>query len=339
MKKILLLSTGGTISSAPTEDGLTPAFTGQEMIKIIPELSGLCEITCKEIMNLDSSNMQPEDWLVMAEAVYSELFSYDGFVITHGTDTMAYSAAALSFMLENLPKPVILTGSQLPIEDPQTDGKRNILDAFAAALCEELAGVFIVFDGILIPGICAEKIHSRNFHAFESVNRPAAGRIIQGAVHLASSYRAPVRSGQPSLRAYASDRVLSVRLTPGFRPELLEAAVSLGYRAVVLEAYGLGGIPNAGRDLLPALRLLAEKRIPVVVTTQCVYGGCDLHIYQVGVRASKTGVISAENMTTEAAVVKLMWILGQTSDYDEICSLFCKELVGEFNRIRELDGK
>ena len=142
MKKILMISTGGTIASTPSDDGLTPTVSGGEMVKLIPELEGLCEITVCDLLNLDSSNMQPEYWVAMASACYTALSTgFDGIVITHGTDTMAYSAAALSFMLMNLNKPVVLTGSQIPIEEPKTDGKRNILDAFRVAADGRLAGV------------------------------------------------------------------------------------------------------------------------------------------------------------------------------------------------------
>ena len=129
MKKILMLSTGGTIASTESGTGLVPTVSGEYMVQLIPELDGLCEICYSELMNLDSTNVQPEEWVVLANAVFTALSDYDGVVVTHGTDTMAYSAAALSFMVQNLNKPVILTGSQLPIGDPDTDGKRNILNA------------------------------------------------------------------------------------------------------------------------------------------------------------------------------------------------------------------
>ena len=147
MKHILMLSTGGTIASEPTDHGLSPELSGNDLLALIPELEGLCRISCKEILNIDSSNMQPEHWIRMAHAVSEAQDAYDGIVITHGTDTMAYSASALSFMLQNLQKPIILTGSQLSITEEGTDGKRNILDAFRTAV-SGIPGVFIVFCGI-----------------------------------------------------------------------------------------------------------------------------------------------------------------------------------------------
>lgn len=332
MKKILLISTGGTIASTPTENGLTPTVSGADMVQLIPELEGLCEIRYTELLNLDSSNMQPEEWAAMASAVFTALSIYDGVVITHGTDTMAYSAAALSFMLQNLNKPVILTGSQLPIEDEHTDGKRNILDAFRAAVDGRLTGVYIVFDGSIIPGTSAKKTCSRNFHAFESINRKLAGEIRDGAVVLYEEPKAPAALKPLTLNANYDANVLLVRLTPGTRPELIEAAGTLGYRAVIIEAFGLGGIPNVRRNLLPSVHKLISQKVPVVVTTQCVHDGCDLSVYDVGVDAAKAGVLSAGNMTTEAITAKLMWILGQTDDFEQIISWFSRDFIGEFNR-------
>ena len=185
LKKILMISTGGTIASTPSDDGLTPTVSGGEMVKLIPELEGLCEITVCDLLNLDSSNMQPEYWVAMASACYTALSTgFDGIVITHGTDTMAYSAAALSFMLMNLNKPVVLTGSQIPIEEPKTDGKRNILDAFRVAADGRLAGVYVVFAGRIVPGYCVRKVYSRDFKTMEAINRRLAGKIVKGEVVL-----------------------------------------------------------------------------------------------------------------------------------------------------------
>ncbi|MDI9242712.1 asparaginase [Fusibacillus kribbianus] len=331
MKKILLISTGGTIASTPTINGLTPTVSGSDMVQLIPELEGLCEIHYTELLNLDSSNMQPEEWASMASAAFTALSIFDGVVITHGTDTMAYSAAALSFMLQHLHKPVVLTGSQLPIEDPGTDGKKNILDAFRVAVDGRLCGVYIVFDGLIIPGYCARKTCSRNFHAFESINRKPAGEIVNDEVVLTSEPEPPARESL-TLNANYDPSVLLIKLVPGTKPELIEAAADLGYRAVVIEAFGLGGIPNVRRTLLPAIHSLISQKIPVVVTTQCIHDGCDLNVYDVGVDASKAGVLSAGTMTTEAIVAKLMWILGQTDDFQRIISMFYQDYIGEINK-------
>jgi L-asparaginase len=330
MKKILMISTGGTIASEPTESGLAPAVTGEQMIDMIPELDGLCEIYCSELLNLDSTNMQPEDWATLASGVFTALSLFDGIVITHGTDTMPYTSAALSFMLHNLHKPVVITGAQLPIEDPQTDGKRNILDAFRVAADGRLKGVYIVFDGHIIRGVNGRKTCSRNFHAMESLNRDYEGRIVDGEVVLTHE-PAPEPILPTKLYPDLCPDVLLIKLTPAAKPELITAAADLGYKAVVIEAFGLGGIPNVRRNLLPAITSLVEKKIPVVVTTQCTFDGADLSVYDVGVLAARLGVLSGKNMITEAIVTKLMCILGLTDDYNTILELFQKDIMGEFN--------
>lgn len=333
MKKILFLSTGGTIASTTSENGLIPTVNGKDIINLIPELKNICQIDHRTLFSLDSSNIQPEDWVLMSRAVY-EAFSdsrYDGIVITHGTDTMAYSASALSFMVQNLKKPVIFTGSQLPIEAPGTDGKRNILDAFLAACDERLAGVYIVFDRLLIHGCHAKKLCSRDFHAFESINVPPVGHITDQGVLLDEKAKAPDDSPM-ILNAVFDDSVFLLKLFPGTKPQILETIPGLGYKAVVIEAFGLGGIPNIRRNLLPAIHALIDKKIPVVVTTQCVNNGCDLTVYDVGALASKAGALDADSMTTESIIAKLMWILGQTDNFDQINLLFNRNFIGEFTK-------
>ena len=314
MKKILMISTGGTIASTPSDDGLTPTVSGGEMVKLIPELEGLCEITVCDLLNLDSSNMQPEYWVAMASACYTALSTgFDGVVITHGTDTMAYSAAALSFMLMNLNKPVVLTGSQIPIE-----------------VVRRLAGVYVVFAGRIVPGYCVRKVYSRDFKTMEAINRRLAGKIVKGEVVLDGNPPA-LHTAPMALHTDLDPNVLLVKLLPGTRPELLETAGNLGYKAVVIEAFGLGGIPNVKRNLLPAIEKLIEQGIPVVVTTQCVYEGCDMSVYDVGVEAARAGALSGGTMTPEAIAVKLMWILGHTDDPVRIRELFYKNYVGEIS--------
>lgn len=331
MKKILMISTGGTIASTPSDNGLTPTVKGEDMIRLIPELDGLCEVHISELLNLDSSNMQPEDWVAMASAAFTALSTgFDGVVITHGTDTMAYSAAALSFMLMNLSKPVVLTGAQIPIEEPGTDGKRNILDAFRVAADGRLAGVYVAFAGRVIPGYCVKKVYSRDFETMEAINHKLAGRIVDGKLVLEGAPSAPPAAPM-ALHPAFDPNVLLVKLIPGIKPDLLEVAPDLGYKAVVIEAFGLGGIPNVKRNLLPAINGLIEMDIPVVVTTQCVYEGCDMSVYDVGVEALRAGALAGGNMTPEAIAVKLMWILGHTTDVARIKELFYKNYVGEFS--------
>lgn len=319
MKKILLLSTGGTIASERGEDGLVPAVDGAFMVRLIPGLAGMCEITCSEIFSIDSSNMQPRHWSVIAEAIAESYDKYDGFVVTHGTDTMAYTSSALSFMLKNLNKPVVLTGAQLPIEAPGTDGKRNLFNSFKVA-CSGHSGVHIVFGDYVINGSCAKKIHTREFNAFRSINKPAEAGITENEILWTTS---PVSvkerfEAMPEL----DEKVILVKLTPGISPAIIDYAVKSGCRGIVIEGFGMGGIPNEENNFLPAIEKAVKSGIIVVAATQCVYGGVDLGEYEVGITAARDGVVPAGEMTTEAALTKLMWALGNAENAESAKKLF-----------------
>ncbi len=332
MKKILMLTTGGTIASVPGEEGLVPAFTGKDLIALLPQLKEMGHIETKAITNLDSSNMQPEEWIHMAREIYQGLQKYDGFVITHGTDTMAYSSAALSYMLPNLGAPVVFTGSQLPLDAPDTDAKKNMLHAFIIAT-NKFPGVFVVFDGKVIRGTRAVKTSSTGISAFESINAPYVGslegnRIIKGA---APPY--PREAYQPSTSTGLKDNldtnVFLLKLFPGMRPDLLSKLPSLGYSGLVVESFGAGGLPFHRRDLLHEIKILLDRNISVAVTTQCWRDGTAFSIYEVGQKTSQAGVIPGGNMTTEALVTKLMWTLGQTRNLEEVKKIMQTNLCGE----------
>ena len=194
MKHILLLTTGGTIASRPTDEGLAPGMDGEDLARRIPFLTDSYTVTVRDILHLDSSNIQPEEWQLIARAVYAERAGYDGIVVTHGTDTMAYTASMLSFMLRGIPIPVVLTGSQLPIEHPLTDALENLRIAFAMA-CSGAAGVFVAFDRKVILGCRAVKTRTKDFDAFESVNWPLVGNVDAGGLHIAPAALPPAPAG------------------------------------------------------------------------------------------------------------------------------------------------
>ncbi len=304
-KHICVLATGGTIASRPTPNGLMPALSGEDILAMVPDLRARCDIDCVQLLQLDSTNLQPEHWIRMAHAVAERRTQYDAFVITHGTDTMAYSAAALHYMLENIDRPVVLTGSQLPAGVPGTDAEQNLLTAFHAALGGR-AGVYIAFGGRVMFGNDARKLCTMQLTAFGNINRPLAGRFAGGRLTWMAEPFAP--TGAFCLRDQLDTRVGVLKIVPGLPPKMLEAFVDAGFRAVILEGYGLGGIPDqeSPMNFLPAFQYAKDHGCRLVCTTQCTYDGVDMDSYEMGVRAQQLGVEPGGTLTTEALLCKLM---------------------------------
>ncbi len=327
MKKILLLTTGGTIASRPGLGGLAPEESPPELMHTVMDLRRHYEIDCRSILSLDSSNIQAEEWQLIARNVYDALPAYDGIVITHGTDTMAYTASMLAFMLQNLEKPVVLTGSQLPISSPLSDAPTNMATAFAAVQ-EGVAGVSVAFDHKILNGCRAVKVRTMGFDAFESVNSPNHGEVLANGLQLYRDRRPPYT--QPcTLKSEICNDVFLLKLIPGTNPAIFDMLLKMNYRGVVLEAFGAGGLHFIRRDLSEKLRKLVACGAAVVVCSQCLYDSSDFSIYEVGRKILETGVIQAGDMTTEAVVTKLMWALGQTRNLDEIRRIFATNYAGE----------
>ena len=329
-KKLALLATGGTIACSPSLNGLVPTLTATNLLeRLSPDLP--CEVNPRDIFMLDSSNIQPEEWRALAAAVDEALHGSDGVVITHGTDTMAYTASALSFMLAGIPKPVIITGSQLPLSHPLTDGRSNLLRAMTAAL-EGVGGVYVSFHDKLILGTRCVKTHTTSMDAFSSINTPQAGYFDAEGVHL--DYRQPyyplVDGEGYRLRATLDPRVFLLKLIPGTSPSVLRFVKQAGYRGLVIEAFGLGGLHYIRRNLVRALESLSGSGIYVLVVSQCLNEKADLSVYEVGREMMLEYVYSGFDMTTETAVCKLMWALAQ----DNTGALLKKNLVGEFTEGR-----
>lgn len=326
-KKLLLLATGGTIVSAQTPDGLAPSLDITNLFSCLPGLADAYDITAKSILNLDSSNIQPEEWVIIARNIYEAYPDYDGIVVTHGTDTMAYTASILTFMLPNIPIPVVLTGSQLPLSHPLTDAADNLRYAFAMS-ASTLPGIFIAFNRRIILGCRAVKVRTTGFDAFESVNCEDVGLINSEGLTINHKVLPPL-SGKCRLLSNLCSEVFLIKLTPGLNPRIFDMLLDMNYKGIVIEAFGAGGIHFVHRDLISKLQNLTENGIPVVVSSQCLYERSDLSIYQTGKLALRQGVIPAYDMTTEAAVTKLIWALGQTDSLDEIRRIFATSYAGE----------
>ena len=324
-KQILLLTTGGTIASLPGADGLEPRRS-QVMEREISQLRTYYDIFVRDVMCLDSSNIRPQEWQSIARHIFEARGDFDGIVVSHGTDTMAYTASAVTFMLPNISLPVVFTGSQLPLADVLSDGPDNLRTAFAMAASGQ-PGIFLAFDRKIMLGCRAVKVRASGFSAFESVNARYAGLVSNRGLVLDARVL-PKADGVPALMDAISPNVFLLKLTPGLAPDIFDALVHMGYKGIVIEAFGLGGV-NVLHEGVQGIRRAVEQGISVVVTTQCLYDSSDLRVYQVGNKLLDMGVIQGRDMTSEAAMTKLMWALGQGMDSTQIAELFKKSLAGE----------
>lgn len=324
-KNILLLTTGGTIASKPGGQGLEPQRS-DVMERELEQLRTYYRITVRDLICLDSSNITPEEWQLIARHIYEDRAGFDGVVVSHGTDTMAYTASAVTFMLPNIDIPVVFTGSQLPLADMLSDGPENLRTAFAMAASGH-PGVFLAFDRKVMLGCRAVKIRASGFSAFESVNARYAAQVTNRGLAVDASVL-PVPGGPPRLADALSQNVFLLKLTPGLNPAVFDVLAAMGYKGIVIEAFGLGGV-NVLHKGLRGIRRAVEDGISVVVTTQCLYDSSDLRVYQVGNQLLDLGVIQGRDMTTEAAMTKLMWALGQNMNPEQVKDLFEKSLAGE----------
>jgi len=318
MKKILLIGTGGTIASVPTENGLAPGLSSETLLKLVPEIGSLCEVDCIQPISMDSTNIRPGHWIKLAEVIRESYDRYDGFVITHGTDTMAYTAAALSYMIQNSVKPIVCTGAQLPAGERNTDAVRNLVDSFIY-VCDDLShGVQIVFSGSVICGTRARKNYSKRFDAFGSINFPELARIQGGRIlrFIVDDYKDEVK-----FAAGINPNVGILKLVPGMRRDVMGFLLEC-YDGLIIESFGVGGIPEYS-DFYGDIDAAVKSGKLVVLTTQVPNEGSDISIYEVGNRLKKSGdVLEAYDMTVEAAFTKLMWVLGCGCSVEEKKRLF-----------------
>ena len=320
MKKILLIATGGTIASEQTGNGLAPRLHPQDLLRHVPEAKNICELDTIQPFHLDSTNISPAHWLTLTGVIEENYEKYDGFVISHGTDTLAYTAAALSYLIQNTKKPIVLTGAQKPISDDSTDAKTNLLDSLRFA-CSGDCGVCVVFGGKVIAGTRARKTKTKSYDAFSSINFPEIAAIHDARV---VRYIPFVDNGkEPVFYHRLNSRVFLLKLIPGIAQEAFISAADF-CDGLVIESYGVGGIPDVYLDELDAL---IKQGKTVIMATQVIQEGSDIKVYEVGERLKKNyRLLETYDMTLESAVTKLMWALGRTDDHEEIRRLFCTSI-------------
>lgn len=306
--RLLLIHTGGTLMMGG-ESGkpLHPDVYTRDLLAELPVLRNIGEIETQILFNLDSCDMQPHHWVELARLVHTALPDYDGIVVIHGTDTMAYTASALAFLLPGLDRSVVLTGSQRPLEDIRTDARSNLVDACQVATLG-VPEVGIVFRSQLFRGCRARKLDAWSLSAFGSPSCAPLAELGLG-LHVAPHVlpKRPLAPFDPRIE----DRVLAVRTFPGLDPRLLHGALGAGVRGMVIEAFGTGNIPHQEKSLVPVIEAAKSMDVPVVIVSQCARGDVDLSRYEAGVEAAAIGAIGAGDMTPEAALCKLMIALGR----------------------------
>ena len=333
MKRILILATGATIASKESGEGLSPAITSEEILSYVPAVGQLCRVEAVQLMNLDSTNVAPAHWLAIAAAIRENYEDYSGFVITHGTDTMAYTAAALSYLIQASPKPIVITGSQKSIALNDTDARRNLYDSFLYAADRDSHDVSLVFDGKVILGTRARKERSKSFNAFSCVDYPERAVIRDGRLIRYLAPRPYAYGAEPTFYDKLEEKVLLLTLIPGMGAEALQLLKD-SYQAVILQSFGVGGLPGGGSGpLAQAIEDWLAEGKTIVVMTQVPYEGSDMSVYQVGQQVKERfSLIEAYNMTLEGATAKLMWALGQTRDPEKVRELFYRPV--QFDVIR-----
>ena len=326
-KRVLIINTGGTLSSIAKEHGLAPGLTTDAMLRELPVVAGEAELTTTEFDSLDSANVFPEDWARLASVIAEQRNCYDGIVVIHGTDTLAYTSSMLSYMLLNIQIPVVITGSQLSISDPIADAMENLRCAIFMAQTG-CPGIFVAFNRKVMLGCRASKVRSLSFDAFDSINYGNIAEISSIGMKVNNDL-IPERKGVFYLQNKYCTDVALIKMYPGIHRSVLQMYAGSGCKAIYIEAFGLGGMPCLKHDFIEEIRLLVKDGITVLIGTQCEYEGSNLSVYETGKRALDAGALQAHDMTSEAAITKLMWVLGQTQDPAVIKEYFQVNLCGE----------
>ena len=333
--KIGLITTGGTISSIydPSTHALRPGLSVEELLDRLPKGMGNIEVIKRELYQLDSANAQPHHWQELASAIKDlseEMPDLQGIIVSHGTDTMTYSAAAVSFMVQDFGKPIVFTGAQIPASVPWSDGPRNLLDAMRVAAFGDLGETCIVFNSEIHRATRAKKVRVNSYDAFDSMDPSPIG-ILAHDIILYENRKKRNHSLEPRFDTRLDDLVFLLKVFPGLPPQTLPKIVDMGYHGIIIEGFGSGNVPTDENALTGGILQAIDQGCFVVVSSQCAFGQADLSIYEVGRAAMEVGAMSAYDMTSEAAFVKLAWVLGHTKEPDRVKEMMGISYIGEMS--------
>jgi len=339
LPKVSVISTGGTIASRVDyrTGAVRPALSASDLYSVVPELASIARIDAQILFGLYSENITPAHWTEMAKTVAEKIEKgVDGVVIAHGTDTMSYSAAALSFALQNLPVPVIFVGSQRSADRPSSDAATNLTGAVLAAAKAPFAEVAVAMHEtisdtaiVLHRGTKVRKCHTSRRDAFKTVNATPLARIMENSITmLTNDYQRRDPFRKLMVKPNFSDKVALVKFYPGMNPAIIDWHVDNGYKAIVLEGTGLG---HVAKTLFQPIKRAVDKGLLVAMASQCIWGRVNMNVYETGRDLLALGVIPLEDMLAETATVKLMWIYGQTDNLEEAKRLLKTNIAGEFS--------
>ncbi len=338
---VSILSAGGTIASSIdyTTGAISASYSASQLVASVPELVNFANIKSKKILEEMSENLLPKHWKKIGAEVFKELKDSKGVIVTHGTDTLGYTSSMLSFMLRNLNKPIVLTFAQKSSDRGSSDASMNLICS-AITATKNIAEVVVVGHGTIGDEYClinrgtkVRKMHSSQRNAFRPVNCSPIGKVWQnGKVEFISEHK---KKEEVKENCYLDDRieekVAIIKSYPGLNPEIIDFYIDKGYKGIVIEGTGLGHVNAGEKSLVPQIKRAIEEGIIVAMTTQTIYGRVNPYIYSAARKLSKLGVLYLEDLLTETAYIKLMWVLGHTQNEKEIKELMLKNLAGEFN--------
>ncbi|RLE48774.1 MAG: Glu-tRNA(Gln) amidotransferase GatDE subunit D [Candidatus Methanomethylicota archaeon] len=335
---VSIISTGGTIASRVDykTGAVSPALSARDLYNVVPELGDIANINAEILYSLLSENMTAHHWIHIAETVAKHINrGVSGVVVTHGTDTMGYTAAALSFALQNLPVPVILVGSQRSSDRPSSDAATNLINAVIAASKAPIAEVMVAMHAsssdstsYLHRGTKVRKCHTSRRDAFKTINGHPLAKVENGEVKVLTSNYVRREARKLELKAFFDDKVLLIKSYPGLPPALIDFAVDQGYHGIILEGTGLGHVPES---CFKSIKRAVDNGIAVAMTSQCLWGRINMNVYSTGRQLLALGVIPLEDMLPETALVKMMWVLAQTRDLERVRELMLTNVAGEIS--------